>query len=297
MKRIIYVPGKNPKPPAGEHRQQLLRCLLQGIQRIDPDTAADIETADCFSLVAWNHRFYNRAVDVDSLLPWINLLLEQESYPSFDIGAARRSKYHLARFLYQLGDMLHWIIPLIPDERIKASIQDTDRYFSNDDNIACYVRDLQKQPLREAAARGEKVLLIGHSMGSIIAYDALWELQHLEQQERCVDTLLTIGSPLGMNYVQKHLHGLRDRGSRSYPGNFRRWINISARGDLVALDASLADDFSELLEQQPVESIKDHRRDIFNHYRDSKGLNVHKSYGYLVNPVVARTIANWWQGA
>lgn len=297
MKRIIYVPGKNPKPPAGEHRQQLFRCLLQGIQRIDPDTAADIETADCFSLVAWNHRFYNRATSLDSLLPWINLLLEQESYPSSDIGAARRSKYRLARFLYQLGDMLHWIIPLIPDERIKASIQDTDRYFSNDDNIACCVRDLQKQPLREAAARGEKVLLIGHSMGSIIAYDALWELQHLEQHERCVDTLLTIGSPLGVNYVQKHLHGLRDRGSRSYPGNFRRWINISARGDLVALDASLADDFSELLEQQPVESIKDHRRDIFNHYRDSKGLNVHKSYGYLVNPVVARTIANWWQDA
>ena len=297
MKRIIYGPGKNPKPPAGEHRQQLFRCLLRGIQRIDPDTAADIETADCFSLVAWNHRFYNRAVDVDSLLPWINLLLEQESYPSSDIGAARRSKYRLARFLYQLGDMLHWIIPLIPDERIKASIQDTDRYFSNDDNIACCVRDLQKQPLREAAARGEKILLIGHSMGSIIAYDSLWELQHLEQHERCVDTLLTIGSPLGMNYVQKHLHGLRDGGSRSYPGNFRRWINISARGDLVALDASLADDFGELLEQQPVESIKDHRRDIFNHYRDSKGLNVHKSYGYLVNPVVARTIANWWQDA
>ena len=297
MKRIIYVPGKNPKPPAREHRTQLFRCLLQGIQRIDPGTAADIETADCFSLVAWNHHFYNRVSSLDSLLPWINLLLEQDSYPSSDIGAARRAKYRLARFVYQLGDMLHWIIPLIPDERIKASIQDTDRYFRNDDNIACSVRDLQKQPLREAVDRGEKVLLIGHSMGSIIAYDSLWELQYLEQHERCVDTLLTIGSPLGMNYVQKHLHGLRDRQSRSYPGNFRRWINISARGDLVALDASLADDFGELLEQQPVESIKDHRRDIYNHYRDSKGLNVHKSYGYLVNPVVAKTIANWWQEA
>ena len=297
MKRIIYVPGKNPKPPAREHRTQLFRCLLQGIQRIDPGTAADIETADCFSLVAWNHHFYNRVSSLDSLLPWINLLLEQDSYPSSDIGAARRAKYRLARFVYQLGDMLHWIIPLIPDERIKASIQDTDRYFRNDDNIACSVRDLQKQPLREAVDRGEKVLLIGHSMGSIIAYDSLWELQYLEQHERCVDTLLTIGSPLGMNYVQKHLHGLRDRQSRSYPGNFRRWINVSARGDLVALDASLADDFGELLEQQPVESIKDHRRDIYNHYRDSKGLNVHKSYGYLVNPVVAKTIANWWQEA
>ena len=297
LKKIIYVPGKNPKPPARQHRHQLFRCLLQGIQRIDPDTAADIEAADCFSLVAWNQHFYNTSINLDSLLPWINQLLEQDNYPVSDISVARRTRYRLARFFYRLGDMLHWIIPLIPDERIKASIQDTGRYFSNADNIACSVRDLQKQPLREAADRGEKVLLIGHSMGSIIAYDSLWELQYLEQRGHCVDTLLTIGSPLGMNYVQKHLHGLRDRRSRSYPGNFRHWINISAHGDLVALDTTLADDFGEILEQQPVESITDHRGDIFNHYRDNKGLNVHKSYGYLVNPVVARTITDWWQAA
>ena len=294
MKKIIYVPGKNPKPPAEQHRQQLLRCLLQGVQGIDPDIAADIAATDSFTLVAWNRYFYNAIIAIEQITPWVDLLLDQQTFPESDIVAVRSMKYRLARFLYQLGDHLHWLIPLIPDKRIKASIQDTGRYFSNHNDIACKIRDLQKQPLREAAENNDRVLLIGHSMGSIIAYDSLWELQYLENIEDCVDTLLTIGSPLGMHYVQKHLSGLNNKQAPSYPGNLRQWINISARGDLVALDRSMADDFRAMVDSQQLESITDRHGDIFNHYRDSKGLNVHKSYGYLINPVVSQTIADWW---
>ena len=297
LKRIIYVPGKNPKPPAEQHRQQLLRCLLQGVQRIDPDIADDIEATDSFTLVAWNRHFYDAVIAIEQITPWVDLLLSQQSFPESDIAAVRSAKYRLARLLYQMGDRLHWLIPLIPDKRIKSSIQDSGRYFSNRNNIACKVRDMQKHPLREAARNKDKVLLIGHSMGSIIAYDSMWELHHLENLDDCVDTLLTIGSPLGMHYVQKHLIGLNNRQAPSYPGNFRQWINISARGDLVALDRSLADDFSAMVETRQVESITDRRGNIFNHYRDSKGLNVHKSYGYLINPVVSKTIADWWCAA
>jgi len=295
LKRIIYVPGKNAKPPAEQHRQQLFRCLLHGIERIEPDIAAEIRAADSFTLVAWNRHFYGNEVPLDHFKPWIDLLLAQTSFPDSDRNRARRIKSRLARFLYQLGDTLHWLIPFIPDKRIRASIQDTGRYFRNENNIACSVRELQKASLREAAAANDKVLLIGHSMGSIIAYDSLWELNHLEEHKQCIDTLLTIGSPLGMNYVQKFLQGMSNKQTRSYPGNIRQWINISARGDLVALDPLLADDFNDMLDQQAIESITDHFQDIFNHYRDSKGLNVHKSYGYLVNPVVSRTIAEWWK--
>lgn len=291
------MPGKNPKPPAAQHRQQLFRSLLEGVRRIEPEIAADIESADSFTLIAWNHTFYGKDTAIKSLMPWIDLLLQQHTYPDADLRQARRIKYRLARFLYQLGDRLHWIIPFLPDKRIKASIQDTSRYFSNKDDIACRVREFQKAALREASANQDKVLLIGHSMGSIIAYDALWELCHLENYQHCVDTLLTIGSPLGMNYVQNFLRGHKEKKSRSYPGNIRHWVNIASRGDLVALDPSLEDDFNDMITAQLISSITDHHQGVFNHYRDSKGLNVHKSYGYLVNPVVARTIANWWRSA
>lgn len=77
----------------------------------------------------------------------------------------------------------------------------------------------------------------------------------------------------------------------------RRWVNIAARGDLVALEASLPDDFGDMLAQQSIEKIDDHNKGIYTLYRDNKGLNVHKSYGYLVNPVVAGEIADWWRAA
>jgi pimeloyl-ACP methyl ester carboxylesterase len=297
VKRIIFIHGKNPKPPATEHRQLLLRCLLEGIHRIDPDVASDIRSSDSFSLVAWSRLFYGRSREITGIRPWVDRLLEQETHQAKDISDARPLKYRVARAMYYMGDAVPWIIPLIPDRRIKNSIRETETYFSNHDNVACKVRELQKQVLREAAGNGDQVLLIGHSMGSIIAYDALWELHHLEGMDSCVDCFLTIGSPLGMKYVQRRLIGMKGDRPHSYPGNIRSWVNISARGDLVALDPSLEDDFADMLTQRHIEKIDDHRKAVFNYYRDAAGLNVHKSYGYLVNPVVADVITEWWRAA
>lgn len=294
MKRIIFIHGKNPKPPAAEHARLLRRCLLHGVAQVDPATATEMAAGNSFSLVAWSKLFYGVERDIEQVRPWVERLL-QAGPQAAPPGDARPLKYRLARTLYKLGDRFHWLIPLIPDRRIKRSIQETEIYFSNRDNIACRVREPLKQVLREAAGGNDKVLLIGHSMGSIIAYDALWELHHLEGMDRCVDCLLTIGSPLGMHYVQRHLIGLNGDHPHNYPGNIRRWVNIAARGDLVALDKSLRDDFSDMIAQQYIEQIDDHCKGIYNHYRDSRGLNVHKSYGYLVNPVVAQVIADWWQ--
>ncbi len=296
MNKILFVPGKNPKPPAGPHREQLLRCLLHGVRRIDAQAAAEIEQQDCFSVVAWNHLLY-RDRDIDREIPWIDRLLARETHNADDVRDARPLRHRLARLMYLLGDYFHWLIPLIPDPRIRLSIRETEIYFRNHGNIACRIRSVQKQPLRAASSRGDRVLLIGHSMGSIIAYDSLWELDHLEGYQQCVDCLLTIGSPLGMNYVQKRLIGHRQADRCIYPGNVRRWVNVAARGDLVALDPSLANDFGAMVQRRQLESITDMHEDIYNYYRDDKGINVHKSYGYLVNPHVARVVTDWWKAA
>jgi hypothetical protein len=297
LKKIIFVPGKNPKPPVQPHREQLLRCLLHGIRRIDPQAANDIEDQDSFSIVAWNHLLYDRQRDINEDIQWVDRLLAQANHNENDVRDARALQYGLGRAMYVLGDHVPWLIPLIPDPRVKLSIRESEIYFRNKGNIACGIRDLQKQHLREAVSNGDRVLLIGHSMGSIIAYDALWELDHLEGIQQCVDCLLTIGSPLGMNYVQRRLIGHGQTGKHTYPGNIGRWINIASRGDLVALDPTLADDFGEMIRQKYIASITDMNGDIFNYYRDNKGINVHKSYGYLVNPHLARVVTDWWNAA
>jgi hypothetical protein len=294
MKRILFIHGKNPKPPPHVHRDLLLRCLAEGVRRIDPATAAAIVATHAFSLVAWGRLFYQEEIPAFADLPWVEQLLSQGSWPEDDIHDARPVRYRMARLMYQIGDHLPWLIPLIPDSRVKLSIQETETYFSNHGNLGAHIREVQKQPLREAASAGDRVLLIAHSMGSIIAYDALWELDHLEGIRPCVDCFLTIGCPLGMNYVQKRLIGMQHHHPRIYPGNIRRWVNVAARGDLVALDPTLADDFHGMVLQHDVDSITDLRYGVYNHYRDNKGLNVHKSYGYLVNPHVARIVYEWW---
>ncbi len=297
MNKIIFVPGKNPKPPAVQHRELLLRCLLEGVGRIDAQASAAITAQDAFSIVPWSHLFYGCDRPLFEDLPWVEQLLRQRSWSKDDIRAARPMKYRMAKAMYLVGDHLPWLIPLIPDPRVKLSIRETENYFNNHGDLGSRIRELQKQPLREAAQHADRVLLIGHSMGSIIAYDSLWELDHLEGIRPCVDCMLTIGSPLGMNYVQKRLIGMQRGQPRVYPRNIRRWVNIAARGDLVALDPALANDFRGMLRHRDVESITDLRDGVYNHYRDSKGLNVHKSYGYLVNPIVARVITDWWNSA
>ncbi len=123
------------------------------------------------------------------------------------------------------------------------------------------------------------------------------ELDHLEGIHQCVDCFLTIGSPLGMNYVQRRLINHDNQHPDPYPGNIRKWINVSARGDLVALDPAIANDFDDMVKKHYIESIEDRAKGVYNFYRDEKGLNVHKSYGYLANPVVARIIIDWWKSA
>jgi len=297
LKRIIFTPGKNIKPPEELHKQQLLRCLLHSTARLDAAVAREIESTCAFSLVAWNFMFYGRTRDITSDIPWIDRLLEIDTPASNDIPGSHPLTYRAAKFMYQIGDAIPWLLPFIPDKRVRSSIQETEKYFRNQDNMACRIREFQKAPLRKAYGEKDKILLIAHSMGSVIAYDSLWELDHLEGMHECVDCFLTIGSPLGMNFVQKRLINYEKHHPDLYPGNIRQWINISARGDLVALDPALANDYADMVKQDCIESIEDRVNGVYNYYRDDRGLNAHKSYGYLANPVLAKVITDWWNTA
>jgi hypothetical protein len=96
-----------------------------------------------------------------------------------------------------------------------------------------------------------------------------------------------------MNYVQRRLMGHDQKGKKQYPNNINLWVNISSVGDITALDREFRDDFSRMLEFGIIESIEDHSEAIYNFFRNEAGLNVHRSYGYLVNPAVGYIIADW----
>ena len=291
---IIFVPGKNPKPFPEQHHALLWRVLLEGVHRAEPLVADNLsQHINSFKLVAWNYIYYHTVKDINRDLPWIDALLNQHGPSEQDIQDATATHKKLIRFLYSIGDHFPFLIKLLPSE-LQSTAEETQRYFKNKNNIACDVREVLKKELRPLLQSNDEVLLIGHSMGSVIAYDVLWELSHIEHLSGKID-FLTLGSPLGMNYVQHRLMGYNYSGKKKYPSNIHNWINISSEGDVTALDRVFSDDFKEMLELNIVDSIEDHCEGIYNFFHNDKGLNCHRSYGYLVNPAVGKVIADWWQ--
>ena len=113
-------------------------------------------------------------------------------------------------------------------------------------------------------------------------------MTHSGRDRMQLDLLLTMGSPLGQRYLQRRIKGARKSGYGRYPGNIRRWKNLSAFGDLTALDPYLANDFEEMLELGLLESFEDER--LLAWFRLNGELNVHAEYGYLVHQKTAHTI-------
>lgn len=93
------------------------------------------------------------------------------------------------------------------------------------------IRQRALEALRHGAEQPGPHLVLSHSLGTVIAYDVLTEVDDVPP----VDALLTIGSPLGLSEVQEALaprwtavNGWPERGLAG-----RRWWNISDRLDVV----------------------------------------------------------------
>jgi hypothetical protein len=292
---IIYIPGLLPKPQPDIHRGALLRCLIAGLRRIDVPVADAVEAnPGNFEIVPWTFDFYGTHRDFEIDRSAVDAVIEQPEANARDIAEASAWSRRLTRWIYTLGDMLPFLIPHLASERMEVHLRDLRRYERDRDGIADHVRRLLKVPLIAASGSQRPVLLIAHSMGSIIAYESLWELSHNHGNPVDVDLLLTMGSPLGQRFMQRKIRGHDRNGKDRYPSNIRNWKNLTAVGDLTAIDPWLANDFAGMVEFGLVGAIEDER--LLNYYRLDGKLNVHAEYGYLANEKTAHTISKWWRG-
>ncbi len=292
-RKIIFVPGMKPKPKPEIHVQELCRCLVAGLAWARPEAARRFSAdPSCLTLVPWTYRFYGTYRDIALDRPGIDAILREPDPSAEDQADIESLARKISRWLRILGDAMPLFGRVIARPEMRLTLTEARRYLNDVGGIATEIRAMLRAPLREAWNNGEEVLLIGHSLGSVIAYDTLWELSHVEGLDHRVDLFITLGSPLASRLIRENLCGAKRAGEERYPTNVRRWKNFAARGELAALRPRLEQYFGEMVELGLLESLED-TVDIYNHFRGDIGLNVHKSYGYLINDAVAGAIGDW----
>ncbi|WEB44253.1 hypothetical protein MOV08_36475 [Streptomyces yunnanensis] len=113
-------------------------------------------------------------------------------------------------------------------ELVRRTFRDVHAYFFGDRGPA--IRQVIEDALPPPGAG--PVVVVGHSLGSVAAYEVLRE------REREVALLVTLGSPLAITEV-------RDQLARppAVPAGVRAWRNVSDLRDLVALGHTLRPEY------------------------------------------------------
>ncbi|MCX4974716.1 hypothetical protein [Streptomyces sp. NBC_00620] len=113
---------------------------------------------------------------------------------------------------------------------LRHLIPDANGYFFT--GVQERIRDRLRTVLN--AVNGP-VVVVSHSLGTVVAYDVLSEAGLAQKQ---VPLFITLGSPLGYTEIQDVIaRPLR------IPAPVRLWTNFADPLDLVTLDTTLADDF------------------------------------------------------
>ncbi|MEU3887398.1 hypothetical protein [Streptomyces sp. NPDC029041] len=175
--------------------------------------------------------------------------------------------------LVQTGLRMLSRLPYFADVALRAMIADLKqvrRYL-----LEAGIRERVWERIDSAVGPDTRVL-VGHSLGSVAAYEWLWH-----RSDSPVTTLVTMGSPLGIrDMVFTRLRPPPDLadgtwpGTGRWPGTVRAWTNVADGGDIVALEKDLQPLFGRRVACHLVHN----------------GSHAHDARPYLTSPEVGRAV-------
>jgi hypothetical protein len=135
--------------------------------------------------------------------------------------------------------------------------------------------EAMRAPVRAAFLAGPPPeIVVCHSLGTIITYDVLSEPAFANLK---IPLLVTLGSPLGIDNVQKKLRNGAGK-PNPVPKSVTAWTNFNDRFDPVAIEQTLRDEFKPPLNLPRDVSVNNPAR------------NNHDLSGYLPIPLVRTAI-------
>ncbi len=300
--QIVFVHGRGPKPGETQLCELWTDALRAGLQRDAPQHVAQFECAD-IRMVYFAHHLtdageagFDAALDMDNRQQNLQHLATKQKAKDF-----RRKHYEalpgktpLKEFAMDVSASLG-----LGDAALRKVLPELYQYWhatrEETGNWPQQVRTQLTDTLAGMMAAGNNILLISHCMGSVLAWDSLWQLTHAAHpttpETKRITRWITLGSPLGSRAVRSKLAGAKEQGIRRYPAVLKDWYNIAAEDDYVCHDKTVADDFKGMLQQRLIGDIRDHT--IYNLSVRYGRSNPHSSAGYLIHPRVAQLLAEW----
>jgi hypothetical protein len=280
-KVILAIHGLGNKPPYHILENWWKMSITDGLNAIGHPFPLNN-----FELTYWANFIYPEPLDLKEENSEHHLFLEDPYSPEGGIEKAKqeplqkRIRDYLEKQLDKilLNEDLSINFSSVSDFIIQHFFHDLDIYYGSnikDSNRSNY---LAREAIREKLAQSlrkyqnDEILLVAHSMGSIIAYDVLTQIVPTIS----IDTFVTCGSPLGIPAIMSKIKAEQDDKTDilPVPENInRRWYNLSDLGDRVAINYNLADDF-----QKNSKGISIIDKQVHNTYEYDGKKNPHKSY-------------------
>ncbi|MBF0266831.1 MAG: hypothetical protein HQL46_16330 [Gammaproteobacteria bacterium] len=269
---IIGIHGLSNKPEPEILSQGWERAILEGLDKNIQQSGHDLN----FLSVYWADVLYE-SFDSDP----------DELYQPAQPGAIKiHNENWLDNFRARTQNILDNFIDKIrqwfgvnPIAKIilKNKLNDLYRYYHE-----AKVRETLRHRLSEQllAYQDYHIMLVAHSMGSIVAYDVL-RLLGRSHKHVTIAHFVTIGSPLGLPHVKYRIFEENDLVRT--PTNVNRWTNFSDWRDIVAVDTKLADDY-----QENSKGVKVQDDIVLNDWKYH-----HKSYGYLRTPEFSAVVSEF----
>lgn len=277
---VIGIHGLANKPPVDEKTRWWKAAIAEGLARNERLTDAAV----AFEFVYWADLRYDAPLACDALDEPYRPYGESGDLPSGE-DAPRVTAGDVLGVVYEGIDRIEKAtgVTLVDDLILEHRFDDLWHYHV-DQAFARQVRTRLAERLRRFQDR--RILLVAHSMGSVITYDVLRQFER-EAPSLRVDHLVTVGSPLGLAKVKLKIEA--ECGVARVPNNVGHWTNLADGNDIVAVTGALAGDF---VPSDTGVEVVDHR--VVNDYRRPTGdANHHKSYGYLRTPEFSRIAADF----
>lgn len=315
-KHIILVHGRNYKPGKESLSELWLDALTHGISR-DSDEQTLVKFKQAKKTMAYYGDLSNTFLGIHTGKIWTKKLEKNnisnrqdtlEGLKQYKKSAFTKTNYKKIRDLADVfkeaaASLLAGPLALlgIGDNVVSMVAPDMEHYWDADSEFGSNVRWRLTVELKKAFENDDDILIISHSLGTIVSYDVLWKFSHYGEYKnnkkvkgKKINTLITLGSPLGDEIVKDQLKGAKSDSERQYPHNIGRWINFAAEDDYISHDGSMADDFKKMKKFKLTTAITDKK--IYNMAVHDGNSNPHHGTGYLIHPKVSQAVIAWLEG-